>query len=92
MTPDRLAHYICLRYAGCLVSYTGNRFTFIMKAKPVQRLDAMDLVALSIDARRKEGTPEHAQAKRLSEQAVRLWKKQLSRRLSRKCPHCGGSL
>lgn len=48
------------------------------------RIEAIHLVALAIDERRKQGTPEHKEAVKLSEAAKKQWLKQ-----RKKCPHCG---
>jgi hypothetical protein len=52
-------------------------------------IEALHLVALSIDARQKEGTPGHAAAVRLHDEAVTMWKEQSN---GKRCPHCGGRL
>lgn len=55
-----------------------------------ERIDAILLVALSIDELRKQGTPEHAEALAIKDSAIKLWKEQLWSK--RKCPHCGREL
>lgn len=55
-----------------------------------ERIEALHLVALSIDAHKKRGTPEHAEAFRISEEAKQIWKDQIFGK--KKCPHCGGEL
>lgn len=59
-----------------------------MKAtKP--RLEALDLVALSIHAHQTKGTPEHAKAAKMADAAVAEWKENFHHP---KCPHCGKAL
>jgi len=57
-----------------------------------KRLEALHLVALEIDALQKERRKDKgaAKARRLSDEAVRLWKEQFRNR--RNCPHCGQPL
>jgi hypothetical protein len=55
-----------------------------------KRLEALDLIALSIDARQTEGTPRHAKAKRIAYAAVAQWKRDFANR--GKCPHCGKAI
>lgn len=55
-----------------------------------QALEALDLIALSIDARQTEGTPRHAKAKRIAYAAVAQWKRDFANR--GKCPHCGKAI
>lgn len=50
-----------------------------------RKFEALDLVALAIDETRNRGTPQHAKAKRISDEAVKMWKEQLWK----KCPTCG---
>lgn len=60
--------------------------------KPEKQLEAIHLVALAIDAeqKRKRGDPDCEGAKKLADEAVKIWKKQFWERKS--CPHCGGRL
>lgn len=51
-----------------------------------ERIEALHIIALEIDAQKKAGTPEHAQALAFVEEAKRLWREQLWN--DRKCPHC----
>lgn len=51
----------------------------------MKKLEASDLIALSLDEINKRGTPEHKKAARLLRDAVRTWKRQLWER----CPKCG---
>lgn len=55
-----------------------------------EKLEAIHLVALAIDARRKQGTPEFKEAERQSNEAIKLWKKQLWSKKT--CRHCGKRL
>lgn len=53
--------------------------------KTTRKLDALDLVALSIDATCKKATKDHAKALKLLEEAKKIWREQATPR----CPHCG---
>ncbi len=57
--------------------------------KPDQQLGALHLVALAIDAHQKEGTPEHAAAVKVCEEAKKIWRDQLRKK---KCPRCAQEL
>ena len=56
--------------------------------KPTRKIEALDLVALSIDATSKKGTKDFAKAFKLLEDAKQLWREQAIKR----CPHCGENL
>ena len=52
-----------------------------MKKRPIE---ALDIVALQIEANSKAGTPKHAKAVRILEAAKEQWFAKF-----KKCPHCG---
>ena len=52
-----------------------------------ERIEAIHLVALAIDEVRKRGTPQHAQALKLLNEARRIWRDQLW--AAKRCPNCG---
>ncbi len=60
-----------------------------MSNRPTQRIEALHLVALSIDAKNKEGTPAHKAAVRLHDKAKAIWLEQFN---GKRCPHCGGKI
>jgi len=50
-----------------------------------ERIEAIHLVALAIDTLSKEGKKGHAEAVRIEQEAIRIWKDQL---WNKRCPHC----
>lgn len=50
-----------------------------------EKIEALHIVALELDARKKEGTSEYDEAVRFVEEAKRLWREQL---WNDKCKHC----
>lgn len=57
-----------------------------------EQIEAIHLVALAIDARRKKGKPGHAEALQLSELAKEIWLKRLNSKIHNRCHHCGEEL
>jgi hypothetical protein len=60
-----------------------------MKSSARRPIEALELVALRIDANRAKGTPRQAAAEKLADEAVKEWKENLHHP---KCPHCGKAL
>lgn len=56
--------------------------------KPTPKIEALDLVALSLEAHTLRGKAGHAKALKRLENAKQIWREQAIR----KCPRCGWDL
>jgi hypothetical protein len=54
-----------------------------------ERIEALDIVGLSLLAKQAEGTRGHAKAVKACNEAKKIWREQ---RWNPKCPHCGKPL
>lgn len=63
-------------------------YAALLPALMKNQIEAIHIVALSIDEKKSQGTPRHAQALKMLNEGKQMWRD----KFNKKCPHCGMAL